>query len=192
MITLALLQQAAPAEAASSGVAWIDQVGLGLVALFFVLGIWRGLWWQVIRLLGVVAAVVLARSLTPRFSTSVEEATEFSADLSHGIVWFGLFVAGLVIASLLGMIGKKALEAMQLGLVDRAGGAFAGALTGLLLHSVVLVVICGLGTDSWSKDAITGTRSAILLDTLSRKAPLLLDSYAAERLPLPALSPEPE
>jgi len=191
MITLAL-QDAVPAEAASNGIAWIDQVGLGLVGLFLILGIWRGLWWQVIRLLGVVAAVALARSLTPRFSAAVEEATEFSAELSHGLVWFGLFLAGLIVASLLGMIGKKALEAMQLGLVDRAGGAFAGALTGLLLHSVVLVVICGLGTDTWSAGAIEGTRSAILLDTLSRKAPLLLDSYAAERLPLPPPPAESE
>ncbi len=103
---------------------WIDMVGLGLVALFLVLGLVRGLWWQVIRLLGVATAVGLARALSPRFTPTVAESfPELSASITYGLVWFALFVSGLVVASLLGLIGKRALEAMQLGLVDRAGGA---------------------------------------------------------------------
>ena len=45
-----------------SALHWIDQVGLGISALFLALGAWRGLWWQVVRLLGLAAAVAIADS----------------------------------------------------------------------------------------------------------------------------------
>lgn len=162
---------------------WIDMVGLGLVALFLILGLVRGLWWQVIRLLGVVTAVGLARALSPRFTPTVAESfPELSASITYGLVWFALFVSGLVVASLLGLIGKRALEAMQLGLVDRVGGGLAGAVTGLLFHAAVLVVLCGLGTEAWTERTMEGTKSAVLLDTLARRAPLIMDVQAAERV----------
>ncbi len=129
---------------------WIDQVGMVLIGIFMILGIWRGLWWQVIRLLGVIMSIALARALTPRLQPTVAEAFDLSPALSHGAVWFTIFVGGLVVATLLGLIGKKALEAMQLGLVDRAGGAVIGGLTGGILHSALLVIISSLGNADWN------------------------------------------
>jgi uncharacterized membrane protein required for colicin V production len=161
---------------------WVDQVGLGLAGLFLLLGIWRGLWWQVIRLAGIVASVALARALTPRFSPTVESTLGFTAEMSHGLTWLVLFLGGLVVASLFGMLGKKTLEAMQLGLVDRAGGALAGVATGAVLHAAFLVVLTGVANEEWSTRTLSGTRSAFLLDTLSRKAHVLMDAQAAERL----------
>ena len=161
---------------------WVDQVGLGLAGLFLLLGIWRGLWWQVIRLVGIVAAVALARALTPRFTPTVESTLGFGPDMSHGITWLALFLGGLVLASLFGMLGKKTLEAMQLGLVDRAGGALAGIATGAVLHAAFLVVLTGVASQDWSERTLSGTKSAYLLDTLSRKAHVLMDAEAAERL----------
>ncbi len=162
---------------------WIDMVGLGLVGLFLVLGLVRGLWWQVIRLLGVATAVGLARVLSPRLTPTVAESfPELSASITYGLVWFALFVSGLVVASLLGLIGKRALEAMQLGIVDRVGGGLAGVVTGLLFHSAVLVVLCGLGSDGWTERTMEGTKSALLLDTLTRRAPLIMHVEAAERV----------
>jgi uncharacterized membrane protein required for colicin V production len=175
-----LLQAAAGGDSLS--LRWIDQVGLGIVAVCLVLGVWRGLWWQVIRLAGVVASVVLARLLTPRFAPSVQESLpELGEGVVYGVVWFGLFLAGLVLASLLGMLGKQALEAMQLGLVDRAGGAVAGVMTGALLHCALLVAMTGLTTPEWSDDALADSRSALLLNAVSHQAPLFVDSLAAER-----------
>ena len=161
---------------------WIDQVGLVLVIVFFLLGIWRGLWWQVIRLIGVIGAVAVARGLTPRFTPTVEEAFELSAALASGLVWFVLFVCGLIVASLLGLIGKRALEAMQLGLLDRVGGGMAGALTGFILHSALLVLLTALGTQEWTTDTLAGSRSAVVLNNLTHKFPVLVDTQAAERI----------
>jgi uncharacterized membrane protein required for colicin V production len=162
---------------------WIDQVGILLVIAFLVLGIWRGLWWQVVRLAGVVAAVAVARAFTPRFVDPIRESfPELSDSVAHGTVWFVLFLGGLVAASVLGLIGKRALETMQLGLVDRLGGGLAGALTGAILHAAALVVLTALAAPDWSQRALQGTRSAFFLGALSQKAHLLVDAHAAERL----------
>ena len=189
-MTIALLQTAAEhlstdaVETGSATLAWIDQLGLGLVGIFALLGLWRGLWWQVIRLLGVVLAIALARGLSPRFQPTVAGALDVSPPVSYGLVWMGIFLAGLVVATLFGLIGKRALEAMQLGLVDRAGGALAGALTGLVLHAALLVLLSAFGNPSWTSDALDGTRSAYLLTQLTRR-PILLDAQAAETIVRP-------
>ncbi len=43
--------------------AWIDLVGLGLFAAFALLGFVRGLWWQVIRLVGITQTVPSRRTV---------------------------------------------------------------------------------------------------------------------------------
>ncbi len=161
---------------------WVDQLGLLILLTFLLLGVWRGLWWQVIRLVGVIRAVGLARGLTPRFTPSVEESLELSSRVASGGVWFVVFLCGLVLVSMLGLIAKKALDAMQLGAFDRLGGAIAGALTGVVLHAAFLVILTALGTPEWSGRALAGTRSAVLLDNLSHKAHVLVDAQAAERI----------
>lgn len=164
---------------------WVDQLGIGIVAAFALLGVWRGLWWQVIRLVGVVLAVGLARGLTPRFQPSVEGALGVAPELASGLVWLVLFVAGLVAATLLGLVGRRALEGMKLGLVDRFGGALAGGLTGLMLHAALLVVLSSVGAkQGWAARSLEGTRSGFLLTQLTRR-PILLDAKAADSLVRP-------
>ena len=71
---------------------------------------------------------------------------------------------------------------MQLGLLDRAGGGLAGALTGAILHAAVLVLLTALGTPDWSAQTLGGSRSAIVLNTMTHKFPVLVDAQAAERI----------
>lgn len=186
MHSILLAQEAAEPGfgAAVRALPWIDQLGLVLVGVFALLGVWRGLWWQVIRLLGVIMAVALARALTPRFQPSLEGALDLTPAVSNGMVWLAIFVAGLIVATLFGMIGKRALEAMQLGLVDRAGGALAGGLTGLVLHTALLVVLSSLGTQGWTSQTLEGSKSGYLLTQLTRR-PILLDAHAAETIVRP-------
>ena len=164
-------------------IAWVDLVGLILIGAFLILGLWRGLWWQVMRLVGVVGSIAVARALTPRFLPSVKETFgELSDGVAQGIVWFTLFIAGLLVASLLGALGKRALDGLQLSLADRFGGAIAGALTGANLHGAFLVALMTFGTQGWTSRQLEGTGSERLLDAVVRAAPLLLDAEAADRL----------
>ncbi len=165
-----------------SGTPWIDLVGMGIVLLFFILGLRHGLVWQVTRLIGMLVAVTLARSLSPEFVPQVESALSLPTKACQGIVWFLVFLATLLITAGIGLIGRRALEAVHLGPMDRMGGGVAGAATGVILHCAVLVLLTSVGTTEWATSTLRGSASASMLDNLSRKSHLLLDAHAAERI----------
>ena len=172
----------APEFQSPTALPWIDQVGLGLLAVFLVLGAFRGLWWQIVRLLGVVLAVYGARALAPRWVGDMQSRFDLSEGPAYGLTWFTIFVLGLIVAALLGRLGKKALDAMQLGPVDRLGGAMAGALTGLMLHGALLFLLTGLGTTAWSTQTLAGSKSERLLDAVSNRWPLFVDASVREQV----------
>lgn len=163
--------------------AWIDMLGLAIVGAFTILGLVRGLWWQVVRLVGVVAAVAVARLYSPRWSPVLaEHMPTFSPQLVQGITRVGIFLLTLIAASLLGLIGKKFIEAIHLDLMDRVGGIVAGLATGVIVHAALLVGICELGSPEWSQRTVQGTQSQRLLYSLASQTHLILDAAAAERM----------
>lgn len=162
---------------------WLDLVGLALVVLFVVLGARRGLWWQLVRLLGVAAVIATARALAPRLAPGFAAALpSLDPRIACGLVWLGILALGLAVIAIVGRLGKATIEAAQLGFVDRAGGAVAGALSGVLLHGALVLLLVLLGPADWARAAVQGTRSERLFDTLGRKLPLLEDVHAAETL----------
>ena len=161
---------------------WVDQLGLVLLAVFLILGAWRGLWWQIVRLLGVLLAVVGARALAPRWVDKMQASFDLTEGPAYGLTWFAIFVLGLLLAAVLGRLGKQALDAMQLGLVDRFGGALAGALTGLMLHAALLFLLTGLGTTDWSTRTLAGSKSERLLDAVANRWPIFVDASVREQV----------
>ena len=167
MTFLALLQDAA--SDSSFSLSWIDWIAVGLGGFFLLLGLLRGLWWQVMRFVGLIASAVLARTFADNWGSSLQGTLDVSNEVAVGIVWVSLFVLGLILTAILGTLGKKSLEAMQLGLMDRAGGAVAGALTGLFLHTAFLVVLAYLGPQPWTEDTLEGTYSKSLLQYVTTR-----------------------
>ena len=162
---------------------WLDIVGLVLIGALCLLGFVRGLWWQAVRLLGIAASVGAARALAPTLAPKLLDVfPEMNERLGLGFVWFGIFVLGLVLVSLVGLLGKKSLEVMQLGFADRMGGALAGLLTAVLLHSALLVALMHFGSEDWTQSAMRNTTSRVLFDSLARKVPLVVDRETANRL----------
>ncbi|MEO0649227.1 MAG: CvpA family protein [Planctomycetota bacterium] len=172
-------------DAAAGVVEWftqngIDGVGLVLVAGFALLGAWRGLWWQVVRLVGLLGAVLAARTLAPDLAAWIEARWQDSdAVIVAGASWLLVFLAALILAVLLGRLGKRLLEALKLSLLDRAGGVVAGLATGALLHASVVTVVLHLAPGGWSNRHIAGTRSAQLVELLGDRAKVLFDSSTA-------------
>lgn len=160
---------------------WIDLVGLALVVVFLVFGALRGLWWQVVRLLGLIASVAVARALAPRLGSNIANVfRDLDPRVANGLVWFVVFAAGLLVVALIGRAGKAGLEAAQLGPLDRVGGALAGAVSGIVVHCVLIVCITQIASPAWSGTTVRGTHSQALLDSLGRSMPSLLDAHAAE------------
>jgi uncharacterized membrane protein required for colicin V production len=159
--------------------AWIDALGMGLLGAFLILGFVRGLWWQVIRAVGLFAAVVVARSASPALAPWLREQwPELSLRSSNGIAWAVLFVLALSAATLFGILGRKLLQAMQLGLADRLGGAAVGAVTGLGLHVAVLVILCQLASEAFLARTLTDTASGRIVDVAGARWPVVLGKEA--------------
>ncbi len=176
---------------ASSGLAWIDTLGIGLLILLALGGFWSGLWRQVMRAAGLVEAVLvpraLAASLVP-YATGI--LPELSPRSATTVAWVTLFLVTLVVAALLVRLGTKSLEVLRLRLVDRLLGSLVGLATGLVLHGVLLLILCQLTPPAWAQDTLVGTHSLNLLDILARRAEVLLDEESLEVI-CPWLDPIP-
>jgi uncharacterized membrane protein required for colicin V production len=161
----------------------VDLVGILLVALLLVLGAVRGLWWQVIRLVGVTLSVGLARAFGARLA---ERLALFFPDLStraaHGLGWGILFLLSLFCFALLGLLGQRMLEAMKLGFANRMGGAAAGALTGLCMHVAVVVLIVQLATPAWLGRNLAGSYSEHIYTFLGLRRPVVMAAEAAHEV----------
>lgn len=152
-------------------------MGVALVGIFLILGFVRGLWWQVIRLLGLAGAVLLARTLSQRWESSLLSSfPELDPRYAQGILWILVFLAGLAVAALIGILGRKMLEALQLSLLDRTTGAVAGAATGLLLHCAVLAVFVQLGPADFVSNTVVDSYSEDLLHAVGRSYPLVVQA----------------
>lgn len=161
-----------------AGLRWVDTVGLAVVGGFLLLGAWRGLWWQVFRLVGVFAAVAVARAVTPRLAPVFEGSLpDLDPRIAYGITWVLLFVAVLFAAALVGRLGKKSLQAMQLSTIDRVGGAIAGGVTGALLHIAFVVVLDNVGGMQWSESTLADTYSKKATDAIGARLP---EAYAGQ------------
>ena len=88
------LQESVIEAAKSLELGAFDWIGLVIVSVFVLLGIWRGLWWQVIRLVGLVASVALARTFSAPWGVALQENSDHSSEVSTGLVWLGLFLIG--------------------------------------------------------------------------------------------------
>jgi uncharacterized membrane protein required for colicin V production len=179
MSHLLVLSQSVP-DAPGLQLHWIDWTGLALLGGFALLGLLRGLWWQVVRLVGLVASAALARTFSGAGAEHLREWTSWSPEIAQGVAWIGIFVAGLLVTALVGTLGKKSLEAMQLGLVDRAGGAAVGLATGALLHVAGLLALAHLGPQPWTEETLAGTHSRGLLQLVTTRYPVLLREEPAE------------
>jgi uncharacterized membrane protein required for colicin V production len=178
MLSTLLQPDGGPGAAPFLDLRWIDTVGLVVVLVGVLLGALRGLWWQVFRLVGVVAAVAVARAATPGLVPRLRSLlTALDPRVAYGIVWVLVFVAVLLCAALVGRLGRSGLKAMQLSTVDRVGGACAGALTGALLHLALVVAMQHLGGGPW----LSGTYSMAATEAIGARLPR---AYAAdERAP---------
>jgi uncharacterized membrane protein required for colicin V production len=168
---------------AASRPAPLDLVGLGLVMILCVLGLYRGLWWQVIRLVGLSFSILIARAAGAPLATRLLALfPELSARTAHGIAWGTLFLTALLACALLGLLGQRMLEAMKLDLSNRIAGACAGALTGLCTHVVLIVLVCQLAPPPVLSRFVVGTYSERLYGALGGRRPVVMAAEAAHEV----------
>ncbi|MFY9344228.1 MAG: CvpA family protein [Planctomycetota bacterium] len=116
---------------------WVDHTALGVLLVFFVIGLFKGLIWQVSR----IAILVVAYVITGRFGGTVADliagppaeappGTPPPAETTIYLAYVLLFLAVLIVLSLLAMLLQKLAAKAGLGFFDRLGGGVLGVATG--------------------------------------------------------------
>lgn len=156
---------------------YFDYIVLAILGLSVLIGVMRGLVREVLSILGWVAAFVVAQSYTTQLSPMLPNAIP-SESLRYLAAFVILFLATLLITSLLAIALSQVFKLTGLGWIDRIFGAIFGILRGMLILGV-LVFLCGL-TDvpknpSWSAAMFSAPLEAMVMSAKSWMPPAIAE-----------------
>lgn len=149
---------------------WVDHTALGVLLVFFVLGLFKGLIWQVSR----IAILAIAYVLAGRFGGAVarllagadagaDAGTAGNAaspeDTTLYLAYLLVFVAVLVVLSLATLLLQKLATKAGLSFFDRLGGGVLGVATGACVVLFGLFVVHMFFRDSNLAHAAENTHS---------------------------------
>jgi membrane protein required for colicin V production len=157
---------------------WVDWVLLAVLVVSVCVGLWRGLVFEVLSLVGWVVAFIAAQALAPFAAAYVPIGVQGSA-LNHGVGFFATFVLALVLWALASRLVRLLIHATPLQPVDRVlGGAFGLARGAVLLLAVATVVMLSPAQRSTAWQQSRG--AAWLATALQGLKPLLPDAVARQ------------
>lgn len=125
---------------ALQSIGWIDGAILAVLLVSVVVGLVRGLLYEVMSLLGWVVAYVAAQAFGPDVAAQLPVGTPGSA-INLAAAFVLVFVIVLFGWGMLSWIVKKLVQASPLSPVDRFFGAAFGLLRGVLVALVVVTVV---------------------------------------------------
>lgn len=160
----------------ATNLGWLDATLLAVLAVSVLVGLWRGLVFELMSLVGWLVAYVAAQAFSSRVGEWVPVGTPDSA-LRHGAAFAVTFVAALIAWSLLARLLRMAIQATPLTVIDRLLGAVFGFLRGMVLLLAVATVVAM--TPAVRSEAWQSSRGAAWLGaSLQAMKPLLPDSVA--------------
>ncbi|MEW6705705.1 MAG: CvpA family protein [Pseudomonadota bacterium] len=118
----------------------VDWILLSILGLSVLIGLWRGLVFEVLSLLGWVVAYFAAQWFAPEVAPHLPVGTPGSA-LNHAAAFVATFVLVLVGWALAARLVRWLITASPLSLIDRVLGAGFGLLRGLVLLLVIATVV---------------------------------------------------
>ncbi len=121
---------------------WVDWTLLAVLGLSVVVGLWRGLVFELMSLLGWLAAYVAAQLFSAQVGAWVPIGTPGSA-LHQGAAFAVTFLGALLVWAVLARLLRLIVHATPLTTLDRTLGAGFGLLRGavLLLVAATLVTL---------------------------------------------------
>lgn len=130
-----------------------DGVILAVIAISLLLGLYRGFVREAFSLAGWVAAYVVARLFHPQMELMLGDSIT-TPSLRLAAAWGGLFLATLVVVSLVGYMVRSLMEAAGISLVDRLlGGAFGLARGAILVLATLVLLAPAVHKDAWWREA---------------------------------------
>lgn len=117
----------------------IDWITLGVLLISLLLGLWRGLVYEVLSLLAWVSAFIVAQWLAPELAARLPLG-ETAEPLRYAAAFLLLFVLVAFTGGLLAALVKRAVLAVGLRPVDRVLGMLFGVARALVLLLALTVV----------------------------------------------------
>lgn len=142
-----------------------DYAVIGIMLVSLLLGLWRGLVYEVLSLLGWPLAFVLSRM----FAADIEPLLPVSQEAARGALAYALvFIAALVIWGVLVWMFAKLIRAVGLGVLDSLLGGVFGLLRGVLVI-LVLVWLAGMSDlpeqALWREAQLSGVAEEVAMQT---------------------------
>ena len=159
---------------------WVDWALLAVLVVSVVVGLWRGLIFEVLSLIGWVAAYVAAQAFTPSVAAHLPLGEPDSA-VNYGAAFAITFVLALVLWSLMARLISLLVKATPLGVVDRVLGAGFGLLRGgvlLLALATVIALTPAAASAQWQE-----SRGAAWLGAMLQELKPVLPVNVARHLP---------
>ena len=159
---------------------WVDWALAAVLAVSIAVGLWRGLVFEVLSLLGWVAAYVAAQA----FASSVAPLLPIGAPgsgLNQGVAFALVFVLALLAWALASRLLRLVIHATPLQVVDRVLGGGFGLLRGAVLLLAVATVISM--TPVARSPAWQQSQGAVWLGALLQGLKPVLPESLAQHLP---------
>lgn len=137
--------------------ATLDWVAAAVLLASLLLGLWRGLVYEVLSVLSWIAAFILAQWFAPAAAAWLP-MDGWTEALRYAAGFVLVFIAALFAGGLLAWATKKLVEAVGLRPMDRALGGMFGLVRGtvLVLALAVVVHLTRWHTSDWWLDSVTG------------------------------------
>jgi membrane protein required for colicin V production len=145
-------------------IAALDWILAAVLLASFLLGIWRGLVYEVLSVISWIAAFVLAQLFAPEVAKMFTLGGAGEA-MRYAVAFMGVFIVVVFAGGLLAWITKKLVDAVGLRPIDRVLGAAFGLLRGaiLLLAFAVVINLTPLKrSDWWTGSQGAGMTTAVL------------------------------
>lgn len=155
---------------------WVDLALLALLLISIGIGLWRGLVFEVMSLAGWVVAYFAAPPLAPVVEGMLPEG-KFGPAALHVIALVLAFCLVLIVWSLATRLVKTLIHATPLSVLDRLGGAGFGALRGVFV-ALLLVLVIGASPLAQSATWQASRAAPVLWGVLHDVAPLLPEPVA--------------
>ena len=120
--------------------AWVDIAMVAFLVVSVVIGLMRGVVFELLSLAGWFAAYVAARSFASMLQPYIPIGQSGSA-LNHAVSFACVFLGVLIVWALAARLARALIHATPLSLPDRVLGAVFGALRGMIVLLLLAAVI---------------------------------------------------
>ena len=163
-----------------ANVGWVDWVFIGILALSVIVGLMRGLIYEVMSLLGWLAAYFSAQWFAQNVGPYLPVGTPGSA-ANHAAAFAAVFIGALLLWGLVARLLRMLLHATPLSVPDRVFGAAFGLARALVVMLAITTVV--MLTSLAHSPAWQGSRGAAWLNDVLHGIKPMLPSSIVHHLP---------